>query len=66
MLNDPMEANAVEINLGCAGSGYTLACGKVHPIIEEQQINIGCFHFPLFLILQSCGHTMQIAILGVV
>ena len=37
MLNDPMEANAVEINLGCAGSGYTLACGKVHPIIEEQQ-----------------------------
>ena len=32
-----MEANAVEINLGCAGSGYTLACGKVHPIIEEQQ-----------------------------
>lgn len=37
MLNDPMEANMLQINLGCAGAGYTLACGKVHPIIEEWQ-----------------------------
>ena len=37
MLNDPMEANALQISLNCVGAGYTLACGKVHPIIEEWQ-----------------------------
>ena len=37
MLNDPMEANALQISLDCMGAGYTLACGKVHPIIEEWQ-----------------------------
>lgn len=37
MLNDPMEANALQISLDCMGAGYTLSCGKVHPIIEEWQ-----------------------------
>ena len=26
MLNDPMEANVLQISLDCMGAGYTLAC----------------------------------------
>lgn len=37
MLNDPMEANALQVYLDCVGAGYTFDCGKVHPIIEEWQ-----------------------------
>lgn len=37
MLNDPMEANSVKINLGCAGTGYMYNCGKVHPVVENRQ-----------------------------
>ena len=37
MLNDPMEANALQISLDGMGAGYTLACGKVHPIVEDRQ-----------------------------
>jgi len=36
MLNDPMEANALQVYLDCVGAGYTFDCGKVHPIIEWQ------------------------------
>lgn len=37
MLNDPMEANALQVSLHCMGAGYTFACGKVHPIVEDRQ-----------------------------
>ena len=37
MLNDPMEANVLQISLDCMGAGYTLACGKIHPIVEDRQ-----------------------------
>ena len=37
MLNDPMEANALQVYLDCMGAGYTLACGKIHPIVEDRQ-----------------------------
>ena len=37
MLNDPMEAKALQVYLDCMGAGYTLACGKIHPIVEDRQ-----------------------------
>lgn len=37
MLNDPMEANSVQMSLGVAGSGYIRDCGKIHSYIESKQ-----------------------------
>ena len=36
-LNDPMEANSVQMSLGVAGSGYIRDCGKIHSYIESKQ-----------------------------
>ncbi len=37
MLNDPMEANAVEIRLTYAGASYTFNCGKILSPVEDEQ-----------------------------
>lgn len=65
MLNDPMEANALQVYLGCMGAGYTLACGKIHPIVEDRQISTEFSLFLQFQTLLLCGRIMRVAILAV-
>ena len=37
MLNDPMEANAVEIRLTYVGATYTFNCGQIPSLVEAEQ-----------------------------
>lgn len=65
MLNDPMEANALQVYLGCMGAGYTLACGKIHPIVEDRQNQYRVLSVSAIQTLLLCGRIMRVAILAV-
>lgn len=65
MLNDPMEANALQVYLGCMGAGYTLACGKYIQLWKIGKISTEFSLFLQFQTLLLCGRIMRVAILAV-
>ena len=65
MLNDPMEANALQVYLGCMGAGLRLLVEKYIQLWKIGKISTEFSLFLQFQTLLLCGRITRVAILAV-